>query len=127
MSIIDKLRKSRQSRVEVNGVALILRRPTDLEWFEMRGSIDTRRLLAFVDGWDGVTEGHIIIGGDPHPLPFDRDLCVAWLEDSPDLMGVAVNGVIEVQQQIAHQGVSRQLGRVDGGIGFAFSKMNELP
>lgn len=101
MSIIDKLRKSRQSRVEVNGVALILRRPTDLEWFEMRGSIDARRLLAFVDGWDGVTEGHIIIGGDPHPLPFDRDLCVAWLEDCPDLMGAAVNGVIEAYQ--SHQ------------------------
>jgi len=101
MSLIDKLRKSRQSRLECGGFALILRRPTDLEWFEMRGKVDARKLLAFVDGWDGVTEGHMIVGGDPHPLPFDAQVCAAWLEDEPELMGRVVDAVMKSYQ--AHQ------------------------
>lgn len=92
-ALIDKIRASRQSQIEVGGWSFTVRRPTELEWHEMRGVIDTRRLMAFVDGWSGVKESDIINGGDPHPVPFDRAVLMAWVEDLPDVMSAIVKGV----------------------------------
>ena len=94
-ALIDKLRKSRQTDITSGGYVFTVRRPTELEWFEMRGTkIDTRRLLAYVDGWSGVKEADIINGGDPHPVEFDQALFVAWVEDKPDIMGDVVKAIM---------------------------------
>ena len=94
MSILEKLRKAREARVEAGGVTFVVRRPTDLDMMEMAGRIDARRLIPFVVGWDGVTEGHLVKGGDPHPLAFDKDACAEWLADRPDLLAPLVEKII---------------------------------
>lgn len=86
MSLIDKIRKARESRVEAGGFGFSIRRPTGLEMIELQNQPRGRAILPFVVGWDGVTEGDLIPGGDPHPLAFDADVCAAWLEDRLDLL-----------------------------------------
>ena len=94
MSLIDKLRKAREQQIEVNGRTFTIRRPTDLDMMEMAGRIDARKLIPFVIGWEGVTEGHLVKGGDPHPLAFDAAACAEWLADRPDILGPLVEAII---------------------------------
>ena len=54
MGLADKIRKARESTVEVGGYTFTVRRPTDLEMFELQGSVSAGRLLPFVVGWSGV-------------------------------------------------------------------------
>lgn len=86
-ALLDKIRKAREIRVPVrDGVALIARRPTDLEMGERRGRISPRESLQFVTGWEGVTEQVIAGRGEPHPEPFDPDLLAEWLADDLDTL-----------------------------------------
>lgn len=101
MSLIDKVKKARQIVVPQDGFSIIVRRPTDLEWYELRGQIEPRQVLQFIDGWDKVTEAHIVNGGDPHPLPFDKEVAVAWIEDEPELLGAVIQAVIDGYTQHA--------------------------
>lgn len=94
MPLVDKLRKARETRVEAGGVMFIVRRPTDLDMMEMAGRVDARRLIPFVVGWEGVTEGHLVNGGDPHPLAFDAAACAEWLADRPDILAPLVERII---------------------------------
>lgn len=103
MSLIDKLRKAREKKVEAGGVTFIVRRPTDLDMMEMAGKVDARRLIPFVIGWEGVTEGHLVNGGDPHPLPFDKDACAEWLADRPDLLAPVVERIIGLYSEHAER------------------------
>lgn len=98
MALIDKLRASRVSAHEVGGITFEVRRPTDLEMFELRGSGSPRRLLPFIVGWKGVREADLITGGDPHPVPFDADLCAEWLPDRADLLWPLVTKVLEAYE-----------------------------
>lgn len=93
-SLIERLRKAREHRIAVAGVTLIARRPTDLDMMEMAGRVDARRLIPFVVGWEGVTEGHLINGGDPHPLPFNAEACAEWLADRPDILAPVVEKLL---------------------------------
>lgn len=93
MSLIDKIKKARLQTVEVAGLKFEIRRPTELEMFELRGGGSIRRLLPFIAGWEGVRECDLINGGDPHPLPFDQAVCEAWLEDRLDVMGELVAAI----------------------------------
>lgn len=94
MDLISRIRKAREIRIEAGGVKFIARRPTDLDMMEMRGQIDARKLIPFVVGWEGVTEGHLLNGGDPHPLPFDAGACAEWLADRPDLLSTICEQLI---------------------------------
>lgn len=93
-SLTERMRKAREQRVTAGGVTFIVRRPTDLDMIELRGQVDARALLRFIVGWEGVTEGHLIKGGDPHPLPWDADACVEWLADRPDILAPLVEAVL---------------------------------
>lgn len=95
MSLIDKLKAARLSEVKVGGFTFTIRRPTDLEWYELKGERNVRELMCFVCGWKDVKECDIVNGGDPHPVPFDLDLCIAWLEDKPEVMGALVQAVLD--------------------------------
>ena len=95
MGLADKIRKARESTVEVGGYTFTVRRPTDLEMFELQGSVSAGRLLPFVVGWSGVKELDLVPGGDPHPLPFDAAACAEWLADRPDLLGPIVSALVD--------------------------------
>lgn len=103
MALIDKLRKAREMRVEAGGVTFTVRRPTDLDMMELGGKVDARRLIPFVVGWENVTEGHLVKGGDPHPLPFDKDACAEWLADRPDLLAPVVEKLITAYSEHAER------------------------
>lgn len=86
MSLIDRIRKARQTRVTVDGKTFIVRRPTDWEAYEMSVSGKSRQmdlLEKLAEGWEGVTELDIVPGGDSTPVPFDRALFVEWISDRP--------------------------------------------
>lgn len=94
MSLAAKIRKARESAVEVGGYTFTVRRPTDIEMLDLQGEGSVARLLPFVVGWAGVKELDLVPGGDPHPLPFDGAACAEWLADRPDLLGPLVSEIV---------------------------------
>ena len=97
-ALLEKMRRARAFKVEAGGFTFILRRPTDVEWLEMSAQNTARALLPFVIGWEGVKEIDLIPGGDPHPLPFDRDACGEWLADRIDLLPALIDAFIKAYE-----------------------------
>lgn len=111
MSLIDKLKKSRQTSIEIAGKTFTITRPTPMEamtwltgtdgeqlspdktkaFFEDKFSLndDTWRKIAqaaleqFVVDWSGFTELDFYPGGTGMAVPFDRDLFLEWVKDHP--------------------------------------------
>ena len=96
-SLIEKMRKARETRLAIAGVNLTIRRPTDLESTELRFS-GTREAVKgisrFVVDWDGMREIDLVPGGEDKPVAFDRELFELWLEDQPEAWEILVNGVL---------------------------------
>lgn len=86
MSLIDKIRKARESVVEVDGKKFIIRRPTEAEQVQALADRASRLELVrrFVVGWD-LQEIDIIPGGDPVDVPFDSALWAEYVDDRADL------------------------------------------
>ena len=99
LTLAQKVRKAREFKVVVEPFTFIVRRPTEVEWFDhIVGAGTTARFLPFVVGWEGVKELDIIAGGDPHPLPFDADVCAEWLSDRSDIYGKIIGAINEAFQ-----------------------------
>lgn len=95
-ALLARMLKSRESRVVIGQYTFIVRRPTPLEHEEkLRKGNVARGILDFVVGWEGVTEGDLVPGGDPHPLAFDREACAEWLSDRPDLFEPIARNVVD--------------------------------
>lgn len=99
MSLAEKLRTARQETVEVGGFDFTIRRPTDLEMIGMQGRVSAERLLPHVVGWGKVRAIDMIPGGDPHPVPFDAEVCREWLADRPDLLGPLVTRIVDAYER----------------------------
>lgn len=84
--LIERLRRVRQTRVESGGRSFTIRRPTDLEMYEIGGRMDQRELLArFVVDWGVMSELDLgVPGGGPDPVPFSPDLWIEWIADHPE-------------------------------------------
>ena len=84
MSLIDKIRKARETGVEVGGRQFVIRRPTDEEALRIgRDDMDMLGVVKrFTVGWD-LTELDVIPGGSPASLPFDAALFGEWVADQP--------------------------------------------
>lgn len=97
-TLIERLRRARQSTVPSGGRTFTIRRPTDLEMYELAGKIDQRALLVrFVVDWGALTEIDLgIPGGGPELVPFDPDLWAEWIADHPehwdDISAAAIEG-----------------------------------
>ena len=94
MSLAERMRKAREQKVQAGGYTFVVRRPTDVDMMEMGGRVDARRLIPYVVGWEGVAEMDLVKGGEPHPLPFDREACAEWLADRPDLLAPVVEAIL---------------------------------
>jgi len=94
-ALVEKIRRAREQRVTVGRHVFVIRRPTDVEMLRLGQSRAPEAVLAHVVGWEGVTEGDIINGGDPHPLPFDADVCTEWLQDRMDLFGPVTEAIFK--------------------------------
>lgn len=94
-ALLQKLLKAREKRVPVGRHTFIVRRPTPIEHHELSQQPSVQRaILAFVIGWEGVTEGDLIPGGDPHPITFDQSACAEWLSDRPDLFAPIAEAIL---------------------------------
>ncbi len=103
-ALIEKIRRARESQVEVNGLKFTVRRPTDLEMAEItKGQLPTQGdiLEKFVTGWEGVKEVDIAPGGTGELVKFERDLFLEFVSDRPDLWAPLVNEVVSKYR--AHQ------------------------
>lgn len=94
-ALADKIRRARETRVEVADFTFIVRRPTPVEMMDLGRD---RNFTRCVVGWDKVREMDLIPGGDPHPLTFDAEACTEWLNDRPDLLSPVVEAVIGAYQ-----------------------------
>lgn len=95
MSLVEKIRKARETKVEAGGFTFAIRRPTALEMAEMPAISRGRAVLPFVIGWDGVRELDVVPGGDPHPLAFDADVCAEWLGDRLDILAPLATAIFD--------------------------------
>jgi hypothetical protein len=102
-SLIERIRKARQTRVTVEGKTFIVRRPTDWEFAEMRKSeiLQMDIMERFVEGWEGVTELDLVPGGGATPVEFDRALFVEWIADKEQYWTPLTDAV--VNEFIAHR------------------------
>lgn len=94
-ALADKIRRARESRVEVGDLVFIIRRPTPVDMMDLGITRDFARCVV---GWDKVREMDLLPGGDPHPAPFDAEACREWLRDRPDLYGPVVEKVLAAYQ-----------------------------
>lgn len=92
MSLIDKIRKARETTVEAAGKEFTIRRPTDEEAMQL-GHLNLVEIVKrFTTGW-GVVELDLIPGGGPEKVPFDPDLFAEWVADRPEVwepLGTAI-------------------------------------
>lgn len=95
-ALFDKLRKARTIRIPAGKYTFLALRPTPIEYQQkLRNGDPVAGVMSLLIGWENVTEGDLINGGDPHPLPFDSAACAEWLSDRPDLLNPVVEGIIE--------------------------------
>lgn len=93
---IARLKKARESRLEVGAFAFVIRRPTVAEIAKLRrAAVDLEFTTQFVVGWEGVNESDLIPGGDPEPVAFNAEVFRLWIQDRPDLWGPISKEVIE--------------------------------
>lgn len=100
MSVLsEKLRQSRTVRIEVGKLAFFAHRPTSVEAGEWRH--DRRVVYRVIDkvfDWEGVTLQDIFPQEPPHPQEFDKDLCLEWLADRPDIVSEISNKLTDAYE-----------------------------
>jgi hypothetical protein len=89
-SLAEKIRRSRQGEVDINGRTFLFHRPTDLQMAglhaEFGGSYSKPEIARrYVCGWKGMTEADLFTGGsEATPAPFEKELFNEWLADARD-------------------------------------------
>lgn len=86
MSLVEKLKRARESWTTVGKFEFLVRRPTALEGAELARSGPRAQLAAAVVGWKGVTEQDLVPGGTADPVPFDAEVFVEWVSDRPEIL-----------------------------------------
>lgn len=95
MNLVEKIRKARETNVEIGGFTFTVRRPTDIEAMHLRAAESLGDLVRFVVGWQGVQEIDVVPGGAAVDLPFNAGVAAEWLADRPDLLKPLVDSVID--------------------------------
>lgn len=99
MSLIDSLKKSRQSQIEVGGFSFTYRRPTDQEAINLREVTFIEIAQRFVVDWKGVKGTDIYSGGDGAEVPFDAELWREWCADHPEFWQPISGAVLDSYKQ----------------------------
>lgn len=99
-TLIEKIRKSRQSVVQHGAWDFTVTRPTDMDMLDLQSATRTNRvtqgelLKRFVIGWEGVNETDVIPGGSGVPVAFSADLFAEWIADRPYLWEALTEAII---------------------------------
>lgn len=87
MSLAARMRKARESVVELGGFKIKIRRPTDLDMSARPTQGDTRDHMEywtrFVVGWSGVREIDLVPGGTDAAATFNLEDFREWFADQP--------------------------------------------
>lgn len=97
MSLIQKIRASRESTVEVGGAKFIIRRPTEAEQSEYFGDQAVSSLEVIrrcVCGWN-LQEIDVVPGGNPVPLEFSQELWAEYVDDHRELWQPIFDAIID--------------------------------
>lgn len=94
-ALIEKIRRARETAVEVCGYKFTVRRPTDLEMMSLNGRREISELLPYIVGWSGVREIDVINGGNPTEIEYDAAVAREWLADRPDLLMPLVEAIVK--------------------------------
>jgi len=100
----DKIRASREGRIEIDGVTYKFLRPCQLDIVELQAKARTAQFrpidnLRFVFGWEGMTEARLgIPGGDPHPLDWDPEAFVEFVSDRADVFEQITRAIFEAYE-----------------------------
>lgn len=86
MGLIEKIRRARETGVDVDGRKYVVRRPTDEEALGLSGVQLVEVVKRFTVGWS-LAEIDLIPGGGPDPVPFDPALFAEWVADRPEVWG----------------------------------------
>lgn len=101
MTLIEKMRRARESSIDVDGIKLTIRRPTDMDALELSYHSTREAVLGvcqFVVGWSGVKELDLIPGGTGENVPFDAELFVEWIQDKPECWEPLIKAVRDSYQ-----------------------------
>lgn len=126
MSLIERIKKARESNVEIDGITFTTRRPTDYEAinkilervpgkddFQLKAS--SKYLLEnFVVGWVGLNECDLVPGGSPEPVPFTAEVFMAWAEDNLDVWPILSKAIVESYLS-HHKAQDEDLGKPEPG------------
>jgi hypothetical protein len=86
-SLIEKIKKARQSKVTIEKITFVIARPTELD-LALNGArfgINVREVLSkYVVDWEGMTELELVSGGMPDAVSFSTALFMEWVEDKPE-------------------------------------------
>ena len=110
MSLVDKLRKARESQVEVDGHQYTIRRPTEAEQAELFGDrkiTGIEIVRSFVVAWD-LNEIDLIPGGSPVPVQFSAELWSEYVNDKPELWQPLSQAIIDA--------ITQHRKKVDGAV-----------
>jgi hypothetical protein len=99
MSLVDKIRKARETGVEVSGFRFTIRRPTDQEAVNLKSATFIEIAQRFVIGWAGVKELDLIPGGEGVEVQFDEELWKEWCADRPEFWQPITTAVLDAYQQ----------------------------
>jgi hypothetical protein len=98
-SLAEKIRRARESKVEVGRFTFIITRPTDIEMALMykSGREANKHDVArdHVIGWAGVKEADILPGGQDEDIKFDNAAWIEWCSDDQTLWAPIYEAVIE--------------------------------
>ena len=92
MSVLaDKIRRARETNIDVGGHTFTIRRPTDAE--AAAGITPMGLVHDYVVGW-ALKEIDLIPGGNPTPAKFDSEAWREWVADRPELWSPITEAVM---------------------------------
>lgn len=100
-ALSEKIRRSREIRVDAGGKVFILLRPTTMDMIDLQGQNAARAIIPHIIGWEGVSSLDLYPGGDAVPVPFDQEAAAEWLPDRVDLLGPIAQAAVDAYD--AHQ------------------------
>lgn len=83
MSLVEALRKSRETIVTSGAFEFTIKRPTDYDAVKFAKMEQLEILTEFVEGWN-VKEIDVVPGGTSEVAPFSKELFKEWIKE--DLM-----------------------------------------
>jgi hypothetical protein len=97
-NLAEKIRKARETQVEVDGHKYTIRRPTDAqrnEWARIKGFSPLEMVRKCVIDWD-LLEVDLLAGGSPTPAEFSEDAFAEYVNDKTELWAPLSKAIAEV-------------------------------